>query len=130
MRAEQGQSLVEFAITLPLVALLLFAIIQYGLIFGSQISLRNASAVAARYAILSNPTPSATQVEDVARNALGPLLSSSNLKALEVDLNASVGGVTGAKKVNLTYDVPLIVAFAVPGSKGNKLTISAETIMR
>lgn len=96
MHGRKAQSLVEFAITLPLVALLLFAIIQYGLIFGAHISLRNASAVAARYAILSNPTPTVTEVEDVARNSLGPLLSVSNLKSLDVDLDATVGGVGGA----------------------------------
>jgi hypothetical protein len=57
MKTNRGQTLVEFALCIPLLALLLFGIIQYGFIFYTYISLKNASAVGARYATLSNPKP-------------------------------------------------------------------------
>jgi Flp pilus assembly protein TadG len=45
-----GQALVEFAIVIPIFLLILFAIIQLGLLFGGQNSLTNAVRETARYA--------------------------------------------------------------------------------
>ena len=44
-----GQSLVEFALVLPILALLLFGVIQFGIIFGGYNSLINSVREAARY---------------------------------------------------------------------------------
>src|SRR5689334_11946525 len=46
-----GQTLVEFALTLPLLLLLLFGIIELGRIFQSWVTLQNAALAAARAAI-------------------------------------------------------------------------------
>ena len=45
-----GQALVEFALVIPIFLLLLFAIIQFGLLFGGQNSLTSAVRETARYA--------------------------------------------------------------------------------
>jgi hypothetical protein len=39
-KSEQGQSLTEFALALPVLALLLFAVIQFGIAFNNYITLR------------------------------------------------------------------------------------------
>ena len=115
--------------TLPLVALLLFAIIQYGFIFGTYITLRNASAVAARHAVLQSPIPSQTEIQNVARGAIQPMLSSNNLTTVNVT-SVNVAG-QPATSVTLVYNLPLIIPFVVPGkSAGGALTLSATTIMR
>lgn len=44
-----GQALVEFALVFPIVVLMLAAILQFGLIFSSQIGLTNSVREAARY---------------------------------------------------------------------------------
>ncbi|MEO1444389.1 MAG: TadE family protein, partial [Chloroflexota bacterium] len=49
-KQRQGQTLVEFAITLPILLVLLFGIIEFGRIFQAWIAVQNASRVAARYA--------------------------------------------------------------------------------
>jgi hypothetical protein len=49
-RGRQGQTLAEFAITLPIVLLLTFGIIEFGRIFQSWVTLQNAARTAARYA--------------------------------------------------------------------------------
>ncbi len=63
-RAERGQALVEFALLLPLIIVMFFGIIQFGLLFGGQIALVNAVREAARYAstspVNSNPTSQIT----------------------------------------------------------------------
>lgn len=49
-RRRQGQTLAEFAITLPILLILMFGIIEFGRIFQAWVSLQNAARVAARYA--------------------------------------------------------------------------------
>jgi hypothetical protein len=48
--SRRGQSLAEFAITLPILLLLLFGIIEFGRIFQAWVTLQNAARAAARYA--------------------------------------------------------------------------------
>ncbi len=49
-RKRQGQTLAEFAITLPILLILMFGIIEFGRIFQAWVSLQNAARTAARYA--------------------------------------------------------------------------------
>jgi len=59
LRSEQGQSLTEFALALPILALLLFAVIQFGIVFNNYVTLTDATRAGARKAAvdrqLSNP---------------------------------------------------------------------------
>ena len=50
---ESGQTLVEFAALLPVLCLLLFGIIQFGVVFHDYISVTDASRVGARKAAVS-----------------------------------------------------------------------------
>ncbi|MDL1902962.1 hypothetical protein FBR02_19610, partial [Anaerolineae bacterium CFX9] len=47
---RRGQTLAEFAITLPILLLLIFGIIEFGRIFQAWVTLQNAARAAARYA--------------------------------------------------------------------------------
>lgn len=49
-RSSDGQGLVEFALVLTPLLLILFSIIQMGLLFGTQLGLSNAARETARYA--------------------------------------------------------------------------------
>lgn len=49
-RREHGQALPEFALVAPLFFLLIFGVIQLGLLFGGQIALTNTAREVARYA--------------------------------------------------------------------------------
>ncbi|MBL8116564.1 MAG: pilus assembly protein [Anaerolineae bacterium] len=49
-RRRKGQTLAEFAITLPTLLLLMFGIIEFGRIFQAWVTLQNAARAAARYA--------------------------------------------------------------------------------
>jgi hypothetical protein len=49
-RRRQGQTLAEFALTLPILLLLMFGIIEFGRIFQAWVTLQNAARTAARYA--------------------------------------------------------------------------------
>jgi len=91
---QTGQSLVEFALTLPIVALLLFGIIQYGFIFSAMLTVRNASAVGARYAVVGTPT--SDNIIAVTKGAVTPMLS-TNIANVTVNMNATIGATTGER---------------------------------
>jgi len=52
-REERGQTLVEFALVLPLLGLLIFGIIQFGILFYTYIDLTSAAREGARKASVS-----------------------------------------------------------------------------
>ena len=53
---ERGQTTTEFAIVLPILALLLFAVIQFGILFNNYITITDASRAGARKAAVSRQT--------------------------------------------------------------------------
>jgi Flp pilus assembly protein TadG len=71
---EQGQTLTEFALVLPLLAVLLFGIIQFGITFNRYVTLTDAVRAGAREGAvgrhLSDP---AGAVEDRVRESAGDL---------------------------------------------------------
>ena len=52
-RREEGSALVEFALILPLLVLLLFGVIEFGLLLYNQQVITNASREGARYGIVA-----------------------------------------------------------------------------
>lgn len=53
IQSERGQALVEFALVLPLLALVLFGVIQFGIAFTNYIALTDAVRAGARVAAVS-----------------------------------------------------------------------------
>ena len=124
---QRGQAMVEFALVLPLLALVLFGIIQYGLILSATQSVKFASGVGARYAVTGSSHPSNAAVQTVTLNALSPTLSAANATVI-VTTNASLGGISGATSVQVQYTMPLIIPFVVPGkTNGSSLFLSATS---
>jgi Flp pilus assembly protein TadG len=82
-RNEKGQSMTEFALVLPILALLLFGVIQFGIVFNNYIQLTDAVRAGARKGAvgrhLQNPQGAVIQT---VRDA------STSLK--QSDLNVSV----------------------------------------
>ena len=66
-RSERGQSLAAFALVLPLLVLLLFGIIQFGITFNHYITLTDAVRAGARKAAVSRhqPDPVAVTTDQV-----------------------------------------------------------------
>jgi Flp pilus assembly protein TadG len=132
----KGAALVEAALALPLIALLIAGIIQYSLILAAHITIRSASAAAARAATLDygqtdqNSPLSDTalaNVLQVAEEALRPMLDAANATIAVTDI--PVNGVT-ARKVEITYNYPLILGNVVPNASGGALQITSTSVMR
>src|SRR6187401_2683219 len=58
IRNEQGQAMTEFALVLPVLALILFAVIQFGIAFNNYVTLTDATRAGARKAAVSGKDPS------------------------------------------------------------------------
>jgi len=61
IRSEQGQSVTEFALVLPILALLLFAVIQFGITFNNYVTLTDATRAGARKAAIGRQLASTWQ---------------------------------------------------------------------
>jgi Flp pilus assembly protein TadG len=121
--------MIEFAFVVLILFVLLFGIIQWGLILSAHMTLRNATVVGARYATLINPQPTVSQIKDVTKKAAAPMLVSGSVSVTVS--NVDVGSVTGATSVQASYPLKLILPYAIPGLKsGDTLTLSATTVMK
>ena len=70
LRCLSGQSLVEFALTLPLLLLILLGAIDLGRVFNTYVAITNASREGARYGV-SNPTDDPNIKTRVKQEAVG-----------------------------------------------------------
>ena len=129
---QRGASLIEFAFVMPLLVLILLGVIQWGIIFGAQLTLRNASMMAARMAALgSGGGYTDTEIKDSIVDAIEPLLEEANL-TIPVDierpyvLNATIAD---ASRVRVVYNLPLFAPLVVPGSTGGAIQLDAESVM-
>ncbi len=125
---KSGQALTEFAITLPLLALLLFAIIQYGFIFAAYVTLRHGAHYTARTAALAGGDTGTSNTLAVAKSSITPMLDANQLQSAVVTSN-TVGGLP-AINAQLTYNLPLIVPFVIPGSSGGAKVLTAAATYR
>ena len=125
-RQESGSDLVEFALILPVFAMMFFGIVQYALLFGAYITIRNASTAGARQAIIST---NSLQIQAVAQAAVGPLLNPGSLTVTPISTN--MNGRPGTI-VNVSYPFKLIIPYIVPGrdANSNTRTITATTVIQ
>jgi Flp pilus assembly protein TadG len=70
LRDQKGQTMVEFALVLPLLALLLFGVIQFGVVFNNYIDLTDATRAGARKAAVSRQTLDPAGPAGVTRQAV------------------------------------------------------------
>jgi Flp pilus assembly protein TadG len=79
IRSQQGQTMTEFALVLPVLALILFAVIQFGIVFNNYITLTDATRAGARRAAVSRQDPNRDSVVISAVRSSATDLKSSKL---------------------------------------------------
>jgi len=123
-RRQSGSQLVEFALVLPILTILIFGICQYGFMFAAYITIRNASAVGARQAIINS-----NNVVAVAQAAVAPLLNPGSATVTSTPTNLTTGS---GVSVQVTYQFPLIIPFVVPPftSASRTRTLTATTVIQ
>jgi len=121
-RSIRGQSLVEFALVLPVFLLLLIGVAEFGRAWMTRNILTGASREAARIAAVQGNTASAlSRANDV--------LSSAGISGASVSI-ADDGAPYGTCSVTVSYAFPVGVAGFLPGMGGTNFTLSSSTSMR
>ena len=102
--SEEGQTAVEFALVLPILAAVLFAIVEFGVVFHDYVTITDASRVAARKAAVSRHLPDSGQAAELAgRNAAESLNTDEDV--LTVDCTSTNWALPGSD-VSCTVEYP------------------------
>jgi Flp pilus assembly protein TadG len=124
-RNERGQTLVEFALVLPILSLLLLGVIQFGIVFNNYITLTDAVRAGARKgAVGRNLQDPQGAVEQAVRNAATDLKPAD----LQITVNSSF---TQGSDVTVTatypYEVKLL-GFGVTITSGRLSSSTTERV--
>jgi Flp pilus assembly protein TadG len=122
MKSQKGQSLVEFALVLPLLVLLLFGIIDFARIFHVYLTMDHAGREAARAASIGND-------DTTVRNTAVSDASSIGLTADKVGVTPTGTRTTGTN-VSITINYPITFLTPVIGNIIGPLTLKDTTVMR
>jgi len=120
---EQGQTMAEFAIVLPILVTLLFGIIQFGIIFNNYVALTDAARAGARKAAVSrNSSDPVGDCSNQVRSSAGDL----TLSKLTVTCSSSWGpGSDVTVEADYPYDINL---FGVVVKSGTLKTVMKERV--
>ncbi|OJV66642.1 MAG: hypothetical protein BGO41_04255 [Clostridiales bacterium 38-18] len=124
MKSSKGQSLVEFALVMPLLMLILIGIIEFGFMFSGYLTLTNASREAARVISLGGTYNEAeARIEDV----VGILNSEDVIFHTSVDVSTLDRG--DSITVTLSYPYHFLTPFLTP-LFGGELKLESSATLR
>jgi Flp pilus assembly protein TadG len=135
MRSERGQSLVEFALTLPMLLVVMLMVTEFGRALFQYNILAQATREGARVGVVS--AEDAVPVDGPAR--MTELLNAAGIDPLDLsELSCTVADSAGTKVVVATAEMPFhwILEGGMPTNPGGApvvpggLTLRAETIMK
>jgi Flp pilus assembly protein TadG len=121
-KSVRGQSLVEFALVVPVFLLLLIGIAEFGRAWMTRNILTGASREAVRIAAVQGNTASAL-------SRANNILSSAGISGASVNI-ADDGTPYGTCIVTVSYPFPVTVAGFLPGLRGTSVLLSTSTSMR
>ncbi len=124
IRDERGQTMVEFAIVFPLLAVVLFGIVQFGILFNNYLTVTDAVRAGAREASVArqsaNPVGAATTA---VRNA------AADLNQTNLAVTVTSGWIPGSDvtvQATYPYSISLLGWVLTSGSLTSKTTERVE----
>jgi Flp pilus assembly protein TadG len=142
--SQKGAAMVEFALVLPLLLLIVFGIIEFGIIFFNQQVITNASREGARYGIVSQ-TPRVTQTQirqRVKDYCFNNLITFGSTNRTPGDADITMVGWTSAPvfptndlRVTVSWNYQFLVLPAIGstffgGSADTGIPLSATSLMK
>jgi len=118
LKRKTGQSIVEFALVLPVLLLILMGIIEFGRLLETTNVLTSAAREGVRVAAVT--APDASQVNNAAQN----ILTANNISNATITVNGPNANREVSVTVQITY-VPLTGSF-IPGLGSLQLTRSSR----
>ena len=125
LKDRKGQSLVEFALVVPLLLLLVIGIAELGRAWMAKNILTGAAREAVRVLAVPDPPGGVSSATTRATQILTSAgITTASLSI--VDATAPFGDVT----VTVTYDFPIVIAGFIPGLDNTTFPLSSTTTMR
>jgi len=124
---KKGQSLVEFAIVVPLLLILVFGIAEFGRAWMAKNILTGAAREAVRVAAV--PAPGGGWNGSAATTRANTILSSAGLTSATATV-VDAPGEYGAVTVTVNYNFPVVLVGFIPGLNNATIPLSSTTTMR
>lgn len=124
LKNNEGQSLVEFALILPILLLIIMGIIEFGIMINSYLTVRSASREAARAAVVGSTNQEVMSLV----SSICPNLDSNNFILIITPSEGSRSS-GDALTVDLKYNYYLTVPI-ISSIFNNSVELEAQTTMR
>ena len=125
IRSNRGQTMVEFALVLPVLCLVIFGIIQCGVLYNNYITLTDATRVGARKAAVSRQTTDPEGLAEAATRKAAPGLKTPPLEVF-VTATAWSPGADVTVEATYPYTLKLLWFVAASGTLRSKTTERVE----
>ncbi|MGZ4481239.1 MAG: TadE/TadG family type IV pilus assembly protein, partial [Gaiellales bacterium] len=112
---EQGQAVVEFAVILPVLLLILYAILQFGIVFNNYIQVTAAAREGARKAAVSRANGNCGAVQGIAVSAAKAAAPGLNQANINVSVSATCTNNAYAAGTNTTVTVTYPYSISILG---------------
>ena len=108
---DRGAAAVEFALVLPVLVLMLLGLIEFSILFNTQISLTNAAREGARsMAIHNDQAVARADAIAAAPSIINPPVTAANV-AVVTDPPTATCAAGDTARVTITYPAPLLTGF-------------------
>ena len=124
IRCERGQTMTEFAVVLPVLMLIVFAVIQFGITFNNFVTLTDAVRAGARVAAVSRLD--ANRVADAQQKVIDSA-GGLNLTSGQVTVNSSTWGHGDDVQVTAVYPYSISL-FGIVVKSGNLSSTTTERV--
>jgi Flp pilus assembly protein TadG len=123
--AEEGQTMVEFALVVPILLVVLFGVIQFGVVYKDYVTITDASRVGARKAAVSRHEASPEGVAEAAVRG-----SASGLDQTQLGVSVSATAWEHGEDVTVTatypYEIDLLGLVVASGQLESTTTERVE----
>lgn len=125
IRDERGQTMVEFALVVPILCVILFGLIQFGSLYKDYVTLTDATRVGARKAAVSRNDANPEGVAEASARSSAAGLDPSKL-AVSVSAAAWERGEPVTVTATYPYDIDLLGFVVASGELSSETTERVE----
>jgi Flp pilus assembly protein TadG len=125
IRSDRGQTMVEFALVVPVLCLVIFGIIQCGILYNNYITLTDATRVGARKAAVSRTALDPIGAAEAATRSAAPGLKPADLKVI-VKATAWSPGADVSVEATYPYALNILGMVVASGTLTSKTTERVE----
>jgi Flp pilus assembly protein TadG len=125
LRDESGQSMVEFALIVPVLCMILFGIIQFGILYNNYLMLADAARVGARKAAVSRQAANPVALADAAVRSSASNLDQAKLGVF-ITATAWAPGADVTVETRYPYKISLLGKVVADGTLSSQTTERVE----